>query len=202
MFPLVAHRIHRCNWPRPKNLPRSAKAYRVLIVADPQIPDVKSHTNWLRNRYVDYFSSKCWRIITAYHKPDAFIFLGDLLASGVNAADRLEHAQLVDRFHQLFPLPKAKPVLYVMGNRDVGLHNSQAISLHAREQFRDAFGPTQGVQELGNHSFIFIDSMGLLEQRSAVGGDLSLDIQDGRSPLGFVKNLTRSQPMCHSSWRD
>ena len=53
---------------------------------------------------------------------------------GVTAVDRLEHASYAQRFRQLFPAKGE--VLYVMGNRDVGLQGSKEAGVHAREQFR------------------------------------------------------------------
>ena len=126
--------------------------------------------------------------------------------SGVHAVDRLEHASYAKRFRTLFP-STGKEVLYVMGNRDVGLQGSKEAGVHAREQFRssvsllftlaelvigDAFGPIQDVKEMGNHSFIFVDSMGLLEERRETSSALTEMEVDDTSALGFVRNLTNS----------
>lgn len=161
---------------------------------------------WVKQRLSDFFSAKSYRIILSYHKPDAVVFLGDLMDSGVQAVDRLEHASYAKRFRTLFPTKGE--VLYVMGNRDVGLQGSKEAGVHAREQFRasfplasgraelvigDAFGPIQGVKEMGNHSFIFVDSMGLLEERRETTSALTELEVDDTSALGFVRNLTNSE---------
>lgn len=116
------------------------------------------------------------------HQPDIVIFLGDMLDSGVLATERFEwalwltstpltrprHARYVRRFRNIFPLPSAPArVYYVPGNHDLGLYLPPAAAAHAREQFKDAFGPLNAVVEIGGHRLVWIDSMALLEERLA-----------------------------------
>ena len=92
---------------------------------------------------------------------------------------KCRHASYVHRFHLLFPLPRSTttpttlqhaslsppiPSIYLPGNHDLGLHlASEALAEYARERFVESFGATNGEIELGGWSFIWVDSMALLE---------------------------------------
>lgn len=87
------------------------------------------------------------------------------------------HASYVHRFHLLFPLPRTPrpkqaysslsppiPSIYLPGNHDLGLHlASDALEEYSRERFTAEFGPTNGEKEWGGWSFVWVDSMALLE---------------------------------------
>jgi metallophosphoesterase superfamily enzyme len=70
--------------------------FRLLVVADPQIPDWRSYSDrpWLLNSLtrivIDNYGRKAWRRIIAKHTPDAIVFLGDLLDAGVHVTDPAE----------------------------------------------------------------------------------------------------------------
>lgn len=76
------------------------------------------------------------------------------------------HASYVSHFKSIFPVPPAVlQVLYCSGNHDTGLYLPPKDASHAREQFRDAFGPLQGSVELSGHHVVWVDSQALLEER-------------------------------------
>ena len=121
---------------------------------------------------------------------------------GLAAFDRLEHAHLADRFKSIFRLKRKLPVVYVPGNHDTGLYLPRTQAAHTREQFKDGFGPLSGIKEFGNvsqqadvtlvlilygqHSIIWIDSMGLLEE------NVAKEIPGAKRPAhAFVDKLTQ-----------
>lgn len=79
---------------------------------------------------------------------------------------RSRHASYVSHFKSIFPIPAAvSQVLYCSGNHDTGLYLPPKEASHAREQFRDAFGPLQGSMQMGGHLVVWVDSQALLEER-------------------------------------
>jgi hypothetical protein len=88
---------HSCSHRRIQSGPQTA-AFKLLIVSDPQIPDSHSYADrpWLLNSLsrliIDNYARKVWRQIIAMRSPDAIVFLGDLLDSGVLVTDEAECA--------------------------------------------------------------------------------------------------------------
>lgn len=46
------------------------------------------------------------------------------------------------------------------------MHLTRGGSAYARERFTETFGPLNGEMELGNHTLVWIDAPGLLEERA------------------------------------
>ncbi|GAA6054891.1 hypothetical protein JCM3770_004270 [Rhodotorula araucariae] len=98
---------------------RRATPFHVLVVADPQLLDMRSYPGrpwalrWLGVRITDLYARKAWTAVTSLSRGnsgggvDAVVWLGDLLDSATETVDRREHASYVHRFHLLFPLPRA-----------------------------------------------------------------------------------------------
>ena len=70
---------------------------RVLVLADPQLPAM-GYTypergwglRWLSLKVIAQYLRKAWRMVIRSARPDAVVFLGDLLDGGVEAVDRRE----------------------------------------------------------------------------------------------------------------
>lgn len=77
-----------------------AQPWHVLIVADPQLLDMRSYPgrNWLARKlgvwFTDAYARKAWRFVRRTEgksgKLDSVVWLGDLLDSGVDSVDRKE----------------------------------------------------------------------------------------------------------------
>ncbi|KAL8276775.1 hypothetical protein RQP46_010831 [Phenoliferia psychrophenolica] len=125
--------------------------FHVLVVADPQLLDMRSYPGrngvlkWLGVKVTDAYARKAW---SAY----------------------------VHRFNRLFPLPRLAsssltpslsspiPSILLAGNHDLGLHlPSASLASYARERFVASFGPVFGEKEWAGWSFVWVDSMALLE---------------------------------------
>lgn len=46
------------------------------------------------------------------------------------------------------------------------VHLSPGGSAYARERFTDTFGPLNGALDVGNHTIVWVDAPGLLEERT------------------------------------
>ncbi|SCV72346.1 BQ2448_3883 [Microbotryum intermedium] len=155
------------------------KPWHVLVISDPQILDMRSYPGrpwigrYLGIKFTDAYIRKAWRFVRRtsglHGKIDSVVWLGDLLDSGVESVDVVEHAKYSSRFFRLFPPPsstlsKSPSTIYVPGNHDLGLHNpSSALSTYGRERFRATFGPTSGIVEAGGWEIVWVDAMALLE---------------------------------------
>ncbi|CAD6564688.1 MAG: hypothetical protein CYPHOPRED_004621 [Cyphobasidiales sp. Tagirdzhanova-0007] len=97
--------------------------------------------------------------------------------------DRDEHSHYVHRFQNIFrPTPKKLPIYHVPGNHDLGLHLTRGGSAYSRERFTETFGRLNGEVDLGNHTILWIDAPGLLEETSSasdLSGEGLLEISNG-----------------------
>lgn len=81
---------------------RRGAPFHVLVVADPQLLDMKSYSGrnwalrWLGVRISDAYARKAWTVVTRLSRGkggtgvDAVVWLGDLLDSGVDTVDQRE----------------------------------------------------------------------------------------------------------------
>ncbi|KDE03459.1 hypothetical protein MVLG_06069 [Microbotryum lychnidis-dioicae p1A1 Lamole] len=153
--------------------------WHVLVVSDPQILDMRSYPgrSWIGRylgiKFTDAYIRKAWRFVSKASGPhgkiDSVVWLSDLLDSGVENVDVVEHAKYSSRFFRLFPPPpstlsKSPSTIYIPGNHDLGLHNlSSTLSSNGRKRFRDTFGPTNGIVETGGWQLVWVDAMAVLE---------------------------------------
>ncbi|KAF5380538.1 hypothetical protein D9615_004536 [Tricholomella constricta] len=114
--------VRQCDWPDALS---EASSHRhdalshVLLVADPQILDI-----------VDLMLRKNWWV--ALHKrPNALIFLGDMMDEGrFNMSDD-ECERYYRRFKSIFSLPFEIPTYLIPGSHDIGLRTSSSFSPYA-----------------------------------------------------------------------
>jgi hypothetical protein len=95
-------------------------------------------------------------------QPQAVFILGDIFDEGLIASPH-EFEEYVERFHQLFYVPKKTQRLVIVGNHDIGFHDRVvAFEPYLRQRFEDAFD-TKLVQLLTVRGikFVTINSMAL-----------------------------------------
>ncbi|KAG0141984.1 hypothetical protein CROQUDRAFT_673825 [Cronartium quercuum f. sp. fusiforme G11] len=176
--------VNKCEWPSipplESDLDENRVRFNVLIIADPQLPSIKYSypKRSLLLRYISLqviyqFIRKSWRFVIHNTKPDAIVFLGDLLDGGVATTNEKEYEGLVNRFRSTFPIPntinQTNRVIYLAGNHDLGLKPSINLidSNLAKQRFIKNWSNNDklsGLIEWGNHTIIWIDSIGLIEQ--------------------------------------
>ncbi|KAG9104383.1 hypothetical protein FRC06_003190 [Ceratobasidium sp. 370] len=141
-----------------------------MLIADPQVIDHRSYPSrrlWLKTLtqfIVDSNLRKNWRAAKRLY-PDVVVFLGDMMDGGRYRMLDDEYEAYYSRFNDIFSLNKNIPKYYLVGNHDVGLGKSQAFSARARQRYQSHFGGATNFQvTIANHSFVFIDAPGLVEE--------------------------------------
>ncbi|XP_042229171.1 metallophosphoesterase 1-like isoform X2 [Homarus americanus] len=102
---------------------------------------------------------RAFQTAVALHKPNVFIFLGDLFDEGKWCRPE-EFVEYVARFHDLFSVPEDAHVLIAVGNHDIGFHYS--VNPYLVNRFQRAFdvGPVKMLQIEGV-TFIILNSMAM-----------------------------------------
>ncbi|KZV62594.1 Metallo-dependent phosphatase [Peniophora sp. CONT] len=172
-----------CRWPDEK-LDGTVPTH-VLLVADPQVLDENSYPDRgpalmaLSQFIVDLQLRKAWHTALAT-RPDAVVFLGDMLDNGRAERGNKEYRQYVEKFNRMFADTRGKklPRYYIPGNHDVWLGGDDPLSKLARTRYQTYFGPLNSHASLGGHTLLFIDAPYLVEEdaaqrRAGVDGDIS-----------------------------
>ncbi|KAF8893996.1 Metallo-dependent phosphatase-like protein [Infundibulicybe gibba] len=192
-----------CQWPGlnlpSTELPASITPAHILIVADPQILDKNSYPGraviltYISQLIVDLNIRKNWRA-ALLKKPDAVVFLGDMMDGGRNLMSDLEYEKYHQRFKRIFAIDPAVPLYFIPGNHDVGLRSSAVFSPDARDRYASHFGKSNYEVHLADHSLVFLDGPGVVEedyQRTGRGHSYAewRPVQGG--PIGFIRTMAK-----------
>ncbi|KAF3930877.1 hypothetical protein ABW19_dt0204574 [Dactylella cylindrospora] len=138
--------------------------------------------------YIDRYLARSYQDILTGLSPSAVIFLGDLFdggrewnttltADGPSGEGQGEQAHMNDaywhqefeRFQRIFPnYPGVLTIKSLPGNHDLGF--GKGIKADVYERFRAYFGETNSVWEIGNHSFVLVDTVSLSDDRQSAEG--------------------------------
>jgi len=121
--------VRHCNWPDSALSTSLAQGdsppSHVLLIADPQILDHRSYPErgpyltYLTRVVVDLNLRKNWWA-ALLKRPDAIVFLGDMMDGGrFNMSDD-EYEQYYRRFQSIFSIPSGVPTYFIPGNHDIG----------------------------------------------------------------------------------
>ncbi|CAE6419461.1 unnamed protein product, partial [Rhizoctonia solani] len=163
--------LRSCHWPDSSiRTARRPQPTHVMLIADPQIIDHRSYPGrpeWaktLTQFVVDSNLRKSWRAAKRL-SPDIVIFLGDMMDGGRYRMLDQEYESYYARFTDIFKASKDIQNYYLVGNHDVGLGSNKAFSARARQRYLAHFGGATNYQvPVANHSFVFIDAPGLVEE--------------------------------------
>ncbi|KAJ1304354.1 hypothetical protein OPQ81_005509 [Rhizoctonia solani] len=163
--------LRSCHWPDSAiKTARRPQPTHVMLLADPQIIDHRSYPGrpeWLKaltQFIVDSNLRKSWRAAQRL-SPDIIVFLGDMMDGGRYRMLDQEYESYYARFRDIFKTRKDVQKYYLVGNHDVGLGSNKAFSARARERYLAHFGGATNYQvPIANHSFVFIDAPGLVEE--------------------------------------
>ncbi|KAJ3498475.1 hypothetical protein NLJ89_g10214 [Agrocybe chaxingu] len=174
----------------------------VLLIGDPQVqhPALTPKGSWwanpVRRILFELNLRKSWHV-TARLRPDAVIFLGDMLANGKSAEIFEQYELASHKFKNIFPVDEGVEVYYVPGNNDVGLGPASADAKPLRSFYVKSFGPLNQHFVIQNHTFVALDAPGLVEEdymRHSTG--MTYDdwkpVPDG--PVDFVKEMADYGP--------
>lgn len=163
--------IGSCRWPRHKDWPADARTAHVALIADPQIID--DHTYPGRNpifqhvseSIVDLYLRRNWVYINRILDPDANLFLGDLFDGGREWEDPVWEAEF-RRWNRIFTKPAYKrTIMSLPGNHDIGYGNT--IVYHALQRFSMYFGEPSSSVDIGNHTFVLLDTISMLNTENS-----------------------------------
>ncbi|KAG0700730.1 Metallo-dependent phosphatase-like protein [Suillus ampliporus] len=166
------HILQACQWPdvHQPDAPNSRIA-RVLVVADPQIVDRRSYPTRgsllkvLGQFIIDLNLRRSWRSTISRLQPNAVVFLGDLMDNGRATMSNSEYNAYAARFFDIFKMKDLSiPTFFLPGNHDLGLGDAVSFSLEATTRYTSYFGPRNHKTTIGNHTVLFIDAVGLVEE--------------------------------------
>ncbi|KAF3922642.1 hypothetical protein ABW21_db0201385 [Orbilia brochopaga] len=185
--------IARCNWSNWERWPKGANPSHAVLIADPQLVDPHTYSRskplmTATMYYIDRYLSRAYQDILTGLDPEAVVFLGDLFDGGREWDTRLtadepggtglgEKAHMNDaywhqeyqRFQRIFPNePGVLTIKSLPGNHDLGF--GKGIKPEVYQRFRTYFGETNSVWEIGNHSFVLIDTVSLSDDRQDADG--------------------------------
>lgn len=166
----VGNAVAGCRWEKWENWGGGAP-HRVLLIADPQLQDAHTYPamprvlQWVLQRLGDNYLATNYRYIQGLLDPDTTIFLGDLFDGGRDWDDRVWLDEY-KRFNRIFPKrPNRRSYRGLPGNHDIGFQN---ISTHTQHRFAAFFGDANEAFDLGNHTFLLIDTILLSHPDPAV----------------------------------
>ncbi|KAL1925524.1 uncharacterized protein VTP21DRAFT_407 [Calcarisporiella thermophila] len=147
--------------------------YHLAVIADPQITDEYSYDRKgllleITKFYSDMYMRRNFRHLSRRKKPDAVIFLGDLMDGGREIKKQEDYAKELHRFRHLFrPVSSPSPRYYFMaGNHDIGFGDS--IVPLAVQRYRASFGELNYEIQLANHSIVVLDTLSLSSQKANI----------------------------------
>ncbi|KAI0790758.1 hypothetical protein C8Q75DRAFT_817135 [Abortiporus biennis] len=188
-----------CSWPD-SSFKRAHRSH-VLLVSDPQVlrEQQSSRRKWLddiRRFLYELTIKKNWSFAASMN-PQAVVFLGDMLAAGSHVQDEDEYDRYHGRFKKLFPVANSVKTFYAPGNEDIGLRTDPRVARSARQHYQQYFGATNQQALISNHSFIILDSPGLVEedyQRAEVSQEYSDWQPIPNGPVEFIKRIEKKYP--------
>ncbi|CAL9737161.1 cell division control protein 1 [Monosporozyma servazzii] len=161
----VKNAINQCMWNKWEKWDVDSNSHKVALFADPQIMDAHSYPgrprpiNYITRAIIDHYHSRNWKYVQYYLDPDTNFFLGDLFDGGRRWEDDYWIKEY-ERFHSIFPKkPNRKTVFSLPGNHDIGFGDTVVES--SFERFSTFFGETSSRHDVGNHTFVLLDTISL-----------------------------------------
>lgn len=167
--------IQQCQWDRWESWDKEkGTASRVLLIADPQILDHYSYPerpSWVRfwtRKMGDNYLHRNYMYLQEVLDAGTTIFLGDNFDGGREQPSDTEWLAEYHRFMDLYP-QKVNRRYYtsVPGNHDIGF---QTINKAYAQRFDAFFGDANQFVEIGNHSFVWLDTISLRHEHPDING--------------------------------
>lgn len=181
---VVRRAMKKCSWERWEEWPDQARAHRVSLFADPQLMDRYSYpgrprvVNYVTGLLLDNYHRRNWKFVQYHLQPDTTFFLGDLFDGGRYWDDE-EWFDEYRRFNDIFrKRPGSKTVATIPGNHDIGFGND--VIEGSLRRFKTYFGETNSAMDLGNHTFVLVDTISLSDRA---------DPQISAAPKAFLQEF-------------
>ncbi|KAK6200917.1 Metallo-dependent phosphatase-like protein [Scheffersomyces amazonensis] len=170
------HVLQKCQWQNWESWTSDSQPQRIALVADPQIIDDYSYSgrpsilNYFVKRITDNYLHRNYRYMQDLLDPHTTIFLGDLFDGGRYWDDKTWFEEY-KRFNRIFP-PKVNrlTITSIPGNHDIGF---QIMDKKVINRFASVFGELNNVMELGNHTFVLLDSISLSSEDKQINKEPS-----------------------------
>lgn len=173
----VKNAVNACQWENWENWTGSkadVRPHRVVLLADPQLVDDHTYpklprlANYLIRKMSDNYLYINNKYMEAYLDPDTTIFVGDLFDGGREWDDDV-WIEEYKRFNAIFPRkPNRRTFRSLPGNHDIGFQN---ISYHNLRRFSSFFGELNDAFELGNHTFVQLDTISISHEDEQINRD-------------------------------
>ncbi|KAJ7045658.1 Metallo-dependent phosphatase-like protein [Mycena alexandri] len=200
-YVVFIYSVRKCSWPDSDIQARTDSSFpqptHVLLVADPQILDHRSYPDrapsltWISQLLVDLNLRKSWRAALRT-RPDIVIFLGDMMDGGRFAMTDGEYERYYRRFKSIFPLDSSVPQYFIPGNHDTGLGIYEEFSGQAGARYTSHFGPLNSLVTIANHTVVFLDAPGLVEEDFQRHSVYDRESNPG-GPIELVRSFAKSQ---------
>ncbi|CAI4055607.1 hypothetical protein N7582_000383 [Saccharomyces uvarum] len=182
---VVKRAMKKCQWSSWENWPEGAESHKVGLFADPQIMDDYSYpgrpliVNYFTRVLLDHYHKRNWKYVQYYLDPDSNFFLGDLFDGGREWDDEYWIKEYT-RFNNIFPKkPLRRTVMSLPGNHDIGFGDTVVES--SLQRFSSYFGETSTSLEVGNHTFVLLDTISLSDKKNP---------SVSRIPMEFLDNFS------------
>lgn len=168
----VKRTLNKCDWTKWENWSKgknnNIQSHKVALFADPQILDDHSYpgrpwvVNYITRIIVDHYHIRNWKYVQYHLNPETNFFLGDLFDGGRNWDDNYWLKEY-ERFNTIFPKkPDTKTIMSLPGNHDIGFGDTVVES--SFERFSAYFGATSSSIDVGNHTFVLVDTIALSDR--------------------------------------
>lgn len=138
---------------------------RLLVVADPQLigeNDEPFFQSWIARWDSDRYLRSSFILASAYTRPDAIVYLGDLFDEGLKSSDE-QYARYFDRFRRVFQLDKRHPSgkaknIFLSGDNDIGGEYFGDRTERLEDRYERFFGPLVEVIRMNKYTeFVKLD---------------------------------------------
>lgn len=158
--------IGQCSWPslhdhsrqKKPSLQKEAEPLKMLLLADTHLLGPRKG-HWFDKLRREWQMYRTFQTALTLHSPHVVVFLGDVFDEGQWSNDEQFDAYM-DRFWELFSVPKGTKMLVVAGNHDVGFH--YRMHKYFVDRFDKAFNTSAvHMTTIKGNSFVTINSMAM-----------------------------------------
>ncbi|KAI5799050.1 Metallo-dependent phosphatase-like protein [Geopyxis carbonaria] len=189
--------LSACAWDTWEAWPAGASPHRIALIADPQLVDPHTYPRrgpalWATMFYTDAYQRRSFQTLHAQLAPSDVVFLGDLFDGGREWAVAAHRATAADaafapdprahgdwhrytndywlrefaRFERIYRTPAGTRAWKSLpGNHDLGF--GAGVKLSVRARFEAYFGDANRVMDIGNHTFVAVDTVSLSNEGDA-----------------------------------
>ncbi|TFY77984.1 hypothetical protein EWM64_g6029 [Hericium alpestre] len=151
-----------CRWPdRAFRSISKATPTHVLLIADPQLLPPLSTRTWTQV-FRDIYLHKSWSAVR-HLRPNAVLFLGDMLAAGGSYRDDEGYTAYVKKFKDTFTIdPRVELLLRLKDGISLGASNS--FTKRVRHRYQAYFGSVNQHLSIANHSLVLLDAPAAVDE--------------------------------------